>query len=115
MLSTFAYGASANPGLNGSYQCVECHGLLDVKGVSSERYSVRLTVGSGSCGGQLVAKGMARLSETNTLSLPYNLERKRCVLKISFIKGGAVVADSCTTPEMEANSTCATLGEYNKQ
>jgi hypothetical protein len=115
MLSTFTYGASANPSLNDSYQCVECHGLLEVKGVSSEVYSARLTVGSGSCGGVVVAKGRARLSKANTLSLPYNLEKKRCVLKISFTKNGAVVADICMTPEMETDSTCATLGEYEKQ
>lgn len=121
LLFSFVFGsmltgtAIAGPSLNGTYDCLECKGLLEVENINGNIYSAKIVVGGGSCGGELVAKGTARLSKKNELNLPYKSGQKRCVTKINFLTNGAVVSDSCLTPEMEEHSTCATLGEYKKR
>ncbi len=110
-----AYFSAANAGQVGTFDCVDCQGLLEVKRVSNTMYSAKLVVGGGSCGGTVVAKGTSRLSEANELSIPYKMGKKRCFSKIAFIANGANVSDTCRTPAMEEYSTCATLGEYKKR
>ena len=41
--------------------------------------------------------------------------RRTCRTTISVTPGAARVSDSCITPESEEGSTCALLGDYEKQ
>jgi len=53
-LSVIAYAASP---IEGTYDCIEWNGLLEIKKQGSDSYSVKLLVGQGSCGGDVVVKG----------------------------------------------------------
>ena len=110
-LSVVAYAAS----IEGTYDCNECNGLLEVKKQASDSYSVKLLVGQGSCGGEVVVKGRSRLLNGNELRILYKNNKKSCTTKIKLHNEGVLVSDSCYTVEDEAGSTCTTLGEYSKR
>ena len=113
IFSSMAYAASP---IEGTYDCSECNGLLEIKkSAAPDSYSVKLVVGQGSCGGDVVTKGRSRLLNGKELKIPYKVKKKSCTTKIEFIDNGASVSDSCYTIEDEAGSTCATLGEYSKR
>ena len=111
-LSVIAYAASP---IEGTYGCNECNGLLEIKKQASDSYSVKLLVGQGSCGGEVVVKGRSRLLNGNELRILYKNNKKSCTTKIKLHNEGVLVSDSCYTVEDEAGSTCATLGEYSKK
>ena len=110
-LSVIAYAASP---IEGTYGCNECNGLLEIKKQASDSYSVKLLVGQGSCGGEVV-KGRSRLFNGKELRILYKSNKKSCSTKIELHNEGVLVSDSCYTVEDEAGSTCATLGEYSKR
>jgi hypothetical protein len=111
-LSVIAYAASP---IEGTYGCNECNGLLEIKKQASDSYSVKLLVGQGSCGGDVVVKGRSRLFNGKELRILYKSNKKSCTTKIELHNEGVLVSDSCYTVEDEADSTCATLGEYSKR
>lgn len=100
--------------IEGSYLCNECNGLLEVKKSKNNGYSVKLVVGQGSCGGEVIAKGQSRLLNGKELNVSYKNNKRNCTTKIEFVNGGASISDSCVTAKDEAGSTCAVLGEYSK-
>ena len=111
-LNSMAYAASL---VEGTYDCSECNGLLEIRKLASDSYSVKLVVGQGSCGGDVITKGRSRLFNGKELKIAYKDKKKSCTTKIEFTDNGASVSDSCYTAEDEAGSTCATLGEYSKR
>lgn len=104
--------ADASPLFEGEYQCNDCNGLLEIH-KEQFNYHVRIIVGSGSCGGEIVTEGTSSLLYGNKLNVSYK-KNKPCVTTIQLDDQGATVSDSCYTIEDEENSTCATLGKYSK-
>ncbi len=111
----FASAAYATPPIEGTYDCDDCNGLLEIKKDKTDIYSVSVVVGSGSCGGEVVTKGRSQLVAGNKLEVPHKSNKKACLTTISLDEKGAVVTDSCYKTEDEANSTCTTLGKYSKR
>ncbi|MFO1375035.1 MAG: hypothetical protein U1E99_10720 [Agitococcus sp.] len=111
-LNSIAYAASP---IEGTYDCNECNGLLEIKKSTPDSYSVKIVVGQGSCGGEVITKGRSRLFNGKELKIPYKDKKKSCIAKIEFTDNVVSVSDSCYTAEDEAGSTCATLGEYSKR
>ena len=109
-----AVALSAPAGIEGEYQCDDCHGYLKVHKQRAGTYKVWLGVGGGSCGGEIWVDRPVRYSG-GPLTIEHTLNRKRCTARIEFSEGGATVSDSCISPGDEEASTCAVLGPYSRQ
>ena len=100
--------------MDGEYDCDECHGFLVIHRLNQNEVRVSLAVGGGSCGGA-EAPVTGRIRNTGAiLKVPYKIGRKQCLLNINRTEHGALVGDSCVSPQ-EAQSTCATVGSYTKR
>lgn len=111
----FIPSANAAPPVEGEYLCEGCQGYLTVKKSGSTTYQVRLVVGGGSCGGEEFSKGVVPLAPGNKFLIPWKQGKKKCTTEVEIEGRTAYVADSCISPEQEADSTCAVLGEYKKR
>ena len=93
----------------------EPDGLLRVEdGPLSNSFVVWLGVGSGSCGGETHIDNKEIRLRDNRLVFNWKLKNRSCTTVIIFENETAKVMDNCITPESEAGSTCALMGNYIK-
>lgn len=99
--------------IEGDYLCDGCNGYLTLKKTKdSATYQVWLGIDGGSCSGEVFIKGNFRLSPNNKFYVTWKNKGRKCTTKIEFDNEEASISDTCVTPEDEANSTCAIMGNY---